>query len=136
MAGPSHKQVLVEFKLDRNPGNSVPYDTVHDGVNCCLRQYDPQTRTQMLAGTVAYGGWSLTLTEVPSQVEVDHIRGYLHHVLEVGAPYQGLPGPSSLPDLWGSSLPEQASSSVRQLQGNVEICSGQLKSLKSLRSGY
>ncbi|KAF5340738.1 hypothetical protein D9611_007373 [Ephemerocybe angulata] len=27
-AGPSRKQVLVEFKLDRNPGNSVPYDTV------------------------------------------------------------------------------------------------------------
>ncbi|KAF6761439.1 hypothetical protein DFP72DRAFT_842363 [Ephemerocybe angulata] len=72
-AGPSRKQILVEFKPDRNPGNSVPYDMVHDGINRGLHQYDPQMRTQMLAGAVAYGGWSLTLTEVPSQVEVDHI---------------------------------------------------------------
>ncbi|KAF5323048.1 hypothetical protein D9611_009315 [Ephemerocybe angulata] len=85
-AGPSRKQVLVEFKPDRNPGNSVPYNTVHDGVNRCLCQYDPQMRTQMLAGAVAYGGWSLTLTEVPSQVEVDHIRGYLHRKLPDALP--------------------------------------------------
>ncbi|KAF5320635.1 hypothetical protein D9611_013769 [Ephemerocybe angulata] len=94
-AGPSRKQVLVEFKPDRNPGNSVPYDTVREGVNRCLRQYDPQTRTQMLAGAVAYGGWSLTLTEVPSQVEVDHIRGYLHRKLPDAVAWVGLPSSKS-----------------------------------------
>ncbi|KAF6764941.1 hypothetical protein DFP72DRAFT_839947 [Ephemerocybe angulata] len=93
--GLSRKQVLVEFKPDRNPGNSVPYDTVRDGVNRCLRQYDPQTCTQMLAGAVAYGGWSLTLTEVPSQIEVDHIRGYLHRKLPDAVAWVGLPSSKS-----------------------------------------
>ncbi|KAF6742606.1 hypothetical protein DFP72DRAFT_860318 [Ephemerocybe angulata] len=94
-AGLSRKRVLVEFKPDRNPGNSVSYNAVHDGVNRCLCQYDPQTRTQMLAGTVTYGGWFLTLTEVPSQVEVDHIRGYLHCKLPDAVACVGLPSSKS-----------------------------------------
>ncbi|KAF6742655.1 Gag-like protein [Ephemerocybe angulata] len=49
----------------------------------------------MLAGAVAYGGWSLTLTEVPSQVEVDHIRGYLHRKLPDAVAWVGLPSSKS-----------------------------------------
>jgi hypothetical protein len=71
--GPSRKQALVEFNTtDGNP--PVPdFQRMSTSVNTALER--ARSATRVLSGAIAYGGWALQTSTVPSDQDLDLIRG-------------------------------------------------------------